>query len=286
MDFDLGLAALAAFRDRIADAGLAYPHLFALRPNTGMATGRELDGDGRRGGPRDAQGYGRFAGQGGLALLSRWPVADWQDHSAFLWRDLPGTLIAADDPAREIQRLSSTGHWSVTLAPPGAAPLTLLAFHATPPVFDGPEDRNGRRNHDEILFWRAYLDGALGAPPPGSRFLVVENANLDPKDGDGRHGAIRSLLNDPRLQDPAPARGAGAGPAEDGVNRRHEGDPLLDTADWDDVRGPGNLRVDYVLPSADWTVTGAGILWPDRPSGGGGTRRSRHGLVWVDLSER
>ncbi len=42
----------------------------------------------------------------------------------------------------------------------GKTTLHLLASHPTPPAFDGPEDRNGRRNHDEIRFWNDYLDRA------------------------------------------------------------------------------------------------------------------------------
>ena len=34
--------------------------------------------------------------------------------------------------------------------------------------------------------------------------MVMGKANLDPFDGEGRHGAIRELLADRRLQDPAP----------------------------------------------------------------------------------
>ena len=72
-----------------------------------------------------------------------------------LWADLPGSLIEGLDLSPEIvkvQRLSSTGHWAVPIKLGGKAALTLLVFAATPPVFDGPEDRNGRRNHDEIRF--------------------------------------------------------------------------------------------------------------------------------------
>ena len=68
-DFDLGQAALGALRDRLAAAGVRYPHVFALPPNTGVPTGLDLDGDGRSGGARDAQGWGRFAGAGGMAVL-------------------------------------------------------------------------------------------------------------------------------------------------------------------------------------------------------------------------
>ncbi|MFP4275370.1 MAG: endonuclease/exonuclease/phosphatase family protein [Paracoccaceae bacterium] len=283
-DYDHGLAALRAFRDVVGQAGHAMPHLFALRPNTGMATGLDMDGDGRTGTPRDNQGFGRFAGEGGMAILSRLPVeaAGVRDFSDLLWRDLPGALLpetAEGAPflaprVLEVQRLSTTGHWVVPLRMPDGSTMHLLAFDATPPVFDGPEDLNGRRNHDELRFWQLFLDGAFG-PPPSGRFVILGNANLDPEDGEGRRAAIRALLADPRLQDPRPASAGGAAVADPA----HRGNPALDTVDWDGPE-PGNLRVDYVLPSADWRVTGAGVVWP-----GDGTAEaaSRHRLVWVDL---
>jgi hypothetical protein len=58
-----------------------------------MATGLDLDGDGRLGGAADAQGFGEFTGQGGMAILSRHPIGPVTDHSAFLWRDLPGQIM-------------------------------------------------------------------------------------------------------------------------------------------------------------------------------------------------
>jgi hypothetical protein len=273
-DYDQGLAALTAFRDRLALTGASYPHLAATPPNSGLASGADLDGDGDLRGVRDAQGFGRFAGQGGLGILSNLPITAIRDYNAFLWKDLPGALIAEDDPGLEVQRLSSVGHIAVTLdAPEG--PLTLLAFHATPPVFDGPEDRNGRRNHDEAAFWLHYLNGAIG-PAPEERFVLLGDANLDPLDGDGRPEAINALLKHPRLTDPAPksAEAVSTAANDAGVNLQHRGDPALDTANWEDGPGdPGNLRVDYVLPSRDWTVAASGVAW--------GT--PRHGLVWVDL---
>ena len=63
-----------------------------------------------------------------------------------------------------VQRLATTGFWDVPVETPSGQ-LHLLAWHATPPVFDGPEDRNGRRNHDEAAFWRLLLEGALPMPP-------------------------------------------------------------------------------------------------------------------------
>ena len=85
----------------------------------------------------------------------------------------------------------------------------------------------------------------------------MDKANLDPFDGEGRHGAIRELLADRRVQDPAPRSTNGLW----AFNPDHSGDPALVTADWSDPV-PGNLRVDYVLPSAGLTIVGSGVVWP------------------------
>ena len=262
----LGLAALA---DR-----LGYAHAFALAPNAGVPTGLDLDGNGRLSEPRDAQGYGRFTGDSGMALLSRWPVLaeDVVDHSALLWRDLPGASLpdGMTEAVSAVQRLSSTGHWEVPVATPGGT-LTLLAWSATPPVFDGPEDRNGLRNRDELRLWRQVIPGRAG-------FVLIGNANLDPADGDGLRDAMAQLLADPAVIDPRPASDGGRAAAD----ADHAGDPGLDTADWD---GPGNLRVSYVLPSADWRVMDAGVLWPapDDPLAEVAAAAGPHRLVWVDI---
>nr|WP_299355795.1 endonuclease/exonuclease/phosphatase family protein [uncultured Shimia sp.] len=271
VDYDADLLGMRALRDVIAEAGFLYPHVFALRPNTGMATGLDLDGDGRTGRASDAQGFGFFAGQRGMVLMSRWPVItdQVQDFSALLWRDLPwATLPTVDgkpfpsEQAQTVQRLSSTGHWIVPIAVPNAPPVTVMAFSATTPVFDGPEDRNGLRNADEIRLWLQVLNGALGTPPH-SRFFILGTANLDPDKGQGRHAAIRDLLSHPTLQDPKPQSATGG----------------LNTADWSEPT-PGDMRVDYVLPSTDWTVTESGVVWPDTNAE---IIASRHRLVWVDV---
>ena len=296
-DYDHGLRALSALADRLQDAGVPYRHRFALRPNTGMTTGRDLTGDGRSWTADDAKGNGHFAGQAGMALLSRHPVADGvRDFSDFLWRDLPGALIPERDGAPfpsaevfEIQRLSTTGHWDVPIALPDGQVLNLLAFYASPPVFGGPEDRNLRRNHDEVRFWTLLLDGALPMAPPEPPFAVIGDSNLDPHDGDGMHKAMRDLLAHPALQDPTPAS-AGAVAATGETEAVQSGDPALDTTHWQMADGPGNLRVDYVLPSRDLEVVDAGVVWPAPeetvPGGLAQAVRtaSRHRLVWVDIA--
>ena len=281
-DYDAGGTALAAFAEGLADP---LPYRFAARPNAGLASGLDLDGNGRTGEARDAQGYGRFAGDGGLALLSRWPVSLTQDFTGMLWRDLPGaTQPAAGFPGAEaqaVQRLSSTAHWVLTVDHP-EGPFHLLAWAATPPVYDGPEDLNGLRNRDELGLWLHWLHGVFGPLTPLPSVLLGKS-NLDPVDGEGYPEAMRELLETSIWQDPGPASEGGRLAADPG----HRGDPALDTVDWD---GPGNLRVSYVLPSRDWTVEGAGVLWPapDDPLapllGEDGLAAGPHRLVWVDLS--
>ena len=58
-------------------------------------------------------------------------------------------------------RLSSKSHWDIPLDVNGTI-IHVLASHLTPPVFDGPEDRNGRRNDDEIRFWADYVTPGAG----------------------------------------------------------------------------------------------------------------------------
>lgn len=44
-DWDHDGVALAAFAERLAAAGVAYPHRFAPPSNAGLETGLDLDGD-------------------------------------------------------------------------------------------------------------------------------------------------------------------------------------------------------------------------------------------------
>ena len=83
----------------------------------------------------------------------------------FRWADMPGNLIPTDFYSPEEQaalRLSSKSHWDVPVRI-GRRTVHFLVSHPTPPTFDGPEDRNGRRNHDEIRFWADYVAGGRRA---------------------------------------------------------------------------------------------------------------------------
>lgn len=283
-DHDATLAALNAFADRL---GL-YPYRFAMAPNRGVQTGHDLDRDGRYGEPEDAQGYGRFAGDGGLAILSKWPIdtSAVQDFSSLLWQEIEGNIAPAT--AASEQRLSTTGHWIVPIKINGDQYLNLFVWHATPPVFDGPEDLNGRRNHDEAALWLKVLNGSLGSRP-NAPFILTGISNLDPIDGDGRPAALKALLSHPMLIDPAPqSPGANvASTADGGTNLTHKGPAATDTVDWPDAPDrPGNLRVTLALPSRDLHLIGSQVLWPadmTDPLGQDVATASRHRLVWLDV---
>lgn len=284
IDWDADGAALAALAERLEEEGLDYAHRLALEPNAGLPSGLDLDGDGQPGEAGDAQGYGRFRGQGGMALLSRWPLGEARDLSGLLWRDLPGARLPVVDgrpfpseDAQAAQRLSSSGHWVVPVETPGGS-VTLLAWAATTPVFDGPEDRNGLRSADELALWARLLDGAFGPVP--SDVVLIGRSNLDPMDGEGLRGDMAAVLADPRLQDPRPGSEGARAAATPG----QAGDPALDTSDWPED-GPGNLRTHYVLPASSLRVLGAGVVWPrpEEPLAEAVAAAGAHRLVWVDL---
>ncbi len=293
LDYDLGLHTLAAFRDLVTARGHAMAHILAFPTNAGLRTGQDMTGDGRADTPDDTHGYGRFAGERALALMSRLPVdrAGARDFSHFLWRDLPDARLPALGPhVLALQRLSSTGHWDIPLVLGPELSLHLLVYQAGPPVFGRNPERNLLRNHDETAFWTAYLDGRLPMAPPQGPLVLVGGSNLDPADGDGLHKAMRALLAHPALQDPAPTSAGALLAASDPISARHLGPHDQDTVFWPD--GPGHLRVSYILPGAALRVLDAGVFWPlpDTPEaalfGPADALYTPHRPVWVDIDRR
>jgi 3-phytase len=318
-DWDGDGEAIRLFRQNFLAIGqeghqpLDYPYTYVPLTNTGVHSGFDLDRDGTvssRPGSRsyggDAFGFGQFPGQYGFAILSRYPIdtARVRTFRLLRWKDTPGALIPADwysPEALAVLRLSSKNHVDVPVRV-GERVVHVLASHPTPPTFDGPEDRNGARNEDEIRFWSLYLEqpdaawlvddgGRPGGLPAGSSFVIMGDLNSDPVDGDSRHEAIRELLANPRLQgSPVPRSSGGAEQArlQGGVNTSQAGDPAVDTADFDD-RNAGNLRLDYVLPSIDLPIEKSGVYWPEASEvsfamvGTYPFPLSDHRLVWVDV---
>jgi hypothetical protein len=319
-DYEPNHALAAAFQENylgVSQSGaepIDYPYVFVAPSNTGVPSGFDLNNNGVIGGPDDAFGFGFFPGQFGMAVFSQHPI----DHDAirtfqtFLWKDMPGALLP-DDPATQeamdwysaeeldVFRLSSKSHWDVPIDI-GGTTVHFLVSHPTPPVFDGPEDRNGKRNFDEIRFWADYVtpdaggyiyddDDVYGGLKPGEKFVIAGDQNSDPLDGDSIPGAIQQLLDNPRVNTTVTPDSLGAVEAaalQGGANATHLSDPRYDTADFADG-APGNLRADYVLPSRNLRITGAGVFWPvlddplSRLTGTFPFPSSDHRLVWVDV---
>ncbi len=293
---------------------IAYRHVYLAESNTGIQTGLDLNRDGSIGGPDDAYGFGFFPGQFGMVLLSKYPIerSAVRTFQHFRWKDMPGALLP-DDPATDAGadwysaealerfRLSSKSHWDVPLLIRGNV-VHVLVSHPTPPVFDGTEDRNGLRNHDEIRFWADYVTpaqsayiyddrGRFGGLPAGEHFVIMGDMNADPVDGDSTQGAIDQLLRHPLVNASTTPVSRGAVEAsftQAGANLLQRNAPDFDTADFADGT-PGNLRADYVLPSLRLAVDAAAVFWPLASDplfplvGNFPFPASDHRMVWIDV---
>lgn len=306
-----------------------FAYSYTAPSNTGIASGLDLNRNGvavtmpgAAGYGDDALGFGAFPGQFGMAVFSKYPILtdDARTFQTFLWRDMPGALLPDDaatsapqdfysPAALDLFRLSSKSHWDLPVDVNGQI-LHVLASHPTPPTFDGPEDRNGLRNHDEIRMFADYVtpgaadylyddQGRRGGLDPNARFVFLGDQNADPLDGDSVNGAINQVLGNPRFDascSPASPGGPEQSALQRGANLTHRGNPALDTADFADG-APGNLRVDYALPSSNGlAIRGCGVFWPASadplfplvgtftPSLPGGFPSSDHRLVFVDVT--
>jgi uncharacterized repeat protein (TIGR01451 family) len=312
-----------------------YPYVYIAPSNTGISSGFDLNNNGAAvttlgtpGYGDDAFGFGNFPGQFGMLLLSKYPIdtPNVRTSQNFLWKDMPGNLLTSDptvdNPATAVNenlngfysadeinalRLSSKSHWDVPIIVNGVT-VHVLVSHPTPPTFDGTEDRNGKRSHDEIRFWSDYITpgqgsyiyddkGGKGGIALGSNFVIMGDQNADPLDGDSFDNAIRQLLQNPNVNTNATPSSLGAAQQatlQGGANANQKGNPSFDTADFSDI-APGNLRTDYVLPSANLNIARSAVFWPENtdpnfPLVGtfnaslpGGFPSSDHRLVYADV---
>jgi hypothetical protein len=308
---------------------IRYRHRFTAPSNTGIPSGFDLDNNGQvvtSPGPgygNDSFGFGDFPGQFGMTVYSRYPIAERgvRTFQRFLWKDMPGARLP-DDPATPapadwyspeelaVFRLSSKSHWDIPIRVRGKV-VHFLTSHPTPPVFDGPEDRNGTRNADEIRLWADYITpgaggyiyddrGRRGGLDKGARFVIAGDQNSDPLDGDSIPGAIQQLLDNPRVNTsvtPSSPGGPEQAALQGRANATHRSDPAHDTADFNDA-APGNLRADYVLPDRSQRIKDSFVFWPrsddplfplvgtfslSRLPDGNGFPSSDHRLVAVDV---
>lgn len=326
-DWDVNEQAINSFKNEylavaqaVDTAAAIYPYHYVAKSNTGTQPESEGEADcdfndpaqgcGQPGSandnPEDAYGFGYYPGAFGMAILSRYPIdsAAIRTFRKFLWQDMPANVLpdgwySNDELA--IFRVSSKSHWDIPVDINGET-LHLLASHPTPPVFDGSEDRNGRRNHDEIRVWEDYVsrqgsdcylyddEGNQACLGYGKRFVMLGDQNADPSQGDSFASAILQFLNNPYVD-------ASFEPISNGGEGTTTG--LRATADF-------GLRADYVVPgkaglkvrmdSCDRDDPGlsCGIYWPRAgdpkrnltgscSDSGPGCASSDHRLVWMDL---
>ena len=244
-DFEPNNALAVAFQDNYLDrehsaggqpptAPIDYPYVFVAPSNTGIPSGFDLNNNGAVSGPDDALGFGFFPGQFGMGVFSQHPILYDQVRTFqhFLWKDMPGARLP-DDPNTPapadwytpaelaVLPLSSKSHWDIPIDVDGTV-VHFLVSHPTPPVFDGPEDRNGTRNFDEIRFWADYItpgptsryiyddEGGTGGLKPGELFVIAGDQNSDPLDGDSIPGSIQQLLEHPLVNTKVTPQSEGA----------------------------------------------------------------------------
>lgn len=277
-----------------------YPYRYVAISNTGVHSGLDFDNNGVVAktpeeleellGPNhpdlskfpvyyggDSLGFGEFPGQYGMAVFSKYPIdfGAIQTFEEILWKDMPGNLIPPgfySEEELEVFRVSSKSHWDVPIQVHGTT-FHFLVSHPTPPVFDGAEDRNGRRNHDEIRLWAdfltpgsaAYLGGGLA---DGQRFVIAGDQNADPTRGDSVDAAINQLLDHPRVDATFVPERTGERTASN----------KFDTSTF-------RLRVDYVLPSRDgFHIQDGAVYWPTGAQNGANlVTGSDHRPVYLDL---
>lgn len=303
-------------------AALSFPHRYAAEPNTGFSpydldedgvaevpvppagssgfldfdnSGTAVTAPGSQAYGNDCYGFGEFRGRYGMVVYSRYPLvrSGIRTFRKLLWRDMPGARLP-DDAGRPgpddwyseselaVFRLSSKSHWDIPVDLGNGVVVHVLVSHPTPPVFDGVEDRNGKRNADEIRFWADYIDparsgwvvddaGLRGGLRGGERFVVMGDCNADPVKGDSVPGAAQQLT------------AHGLVNAQLVPSAQRYGNGTTNTADF-----AQDLRVDYVLPSrAGWQVLDGAVYWPvgAHPQAALVTNAnaSDHRLVWLDV---
>ncbi|MGL1959019.1 MAG: endonuclease/exonuclease/phosphatase family protein [Colwellia sp.] len=278
--------------------GIQYPYFYQGSVNTGVKSKFDLNNNGiSQEAPADTYGFGYFPGHFGMVLLSKYPLDEnnIRTFQHFKWHNMPNALQTINPETQKLwysQKawldlpLSSKSHWDIPITVNGQV-IHILASHPTPPVFDGPENRNGKRNHDEIRFWLDYITPLkgdyiyddkqnFGSLASGEAFVILGDQNASNVEGDAINSAIGALLNSPLIQDAKPKSQGGKDHSKENKYAENH------TAYW-------RMRADYVLPSkAAWKITDSAVFWPLENDDAfrliaNRKASSDHRLVWVDL---
>ncbi len=273
-----------------------YPYTYIGPVNTGVASEFDFDNDGKKTGKLgDAYGFGFFPGHYGMAVLSKYPI-DFdkvRTLQTFKYKDMPGAQMPVEpltgknwynEPQWQAMRLSSKSFWDLPIDIKGET-VHLLASHPTPPVFDGDEDRNGKRNHDEVRLIKDYVEnaeylyddkGVKGGLKADSRFVIVGDLNAAPQGDKKRPVTTNQILKNPLINSEFVPKSKGA------ASSYSEQYAAAYTAYW-------QARVDYVLPSTyGISIQDGGVFWPTKNSElyrliKDRNASSDHRMVWLDI---
>lgn len=287
-------------RGQNGQTGIRYSHVYTAQTNSGIDSGADLDGDGRVGGPADALGYGRYAGERGMAVFSVYPIAEdevrtFQD---FRWQDMPGNSMPQDEFSeleKSVLRLPSTSLWDIPLEVPGklghvhvvATDLTSPPAPTTPDVARSEDQRRMVAEFVSGEAWYLYDDeGTYGGLNVGTQF-VVAGSLADAQElqtwPDQQVPQLSSLLRGNTIQDPAPEA-----ITEEPLPQRRDAE--ADPRSTHGLTGGTAVRSSYVLPAAALAVESSGVFWPaegefgfslvdpDNPASPAGR------LVWLDIA--
>lgn len=106
---------------QFGNEAISFAHALNGAVNTGMDSGLDLNANGVLGEAEDAWGFGRFSGQYGMMVLSRFPMQLQRSFRLFKWSDMPDALIPLKpdgsqwypDAIWKELRLSSKNHWDI-----------------------------------------------------------------------------------------------------------------------------------------------------------------------------
>ena len=243
----------------------------------------------------DAQGFGFFEGHYGMAILSKYPINfdKVRTLQTFKYKDMPNAQMPVMPKtgehwynAQEWQalRLSSKSFWDLPISVNDKT-IHVIASHPTPPVFDGEEDRNGKRNHDEVRLIADYISnakyiyddkGEKGGLKVHSRFVILGDLNAAPEGDKARTNTTDQLLKNPLIN-------ASFVPKSEGAKEQYDVPYAQNySANW-------QARVDYVLPSNyGLKIKDGGVFWPTKMSSEYRLIKDRnassdHRMVWLDL---
>ena len=303
IDMDAGQSLADAFNTNYlavggdTTTGMSYPYSYTGESNAGVDSGADLDRNGTIGDAGDALGYGKFPGQASMLIYSTFPIdtENIRDFTSLPWNAMPQNRIPEEfsNLEQDTLPLSSVSHWDIPVTVDDEA-LHVLASSVADPT---RTNHDAARNHDQIRFWGDYLDpesdyirdhrGIKGPLHEDASFVIAGSLKADPNGhGPADSAAISDLLANDSVVDPEPTHATADSMMGQGIIPN---DPTIGTHT---APTPGNehdtYRADYVLPSNELAVTGAGVLDGDIESSNsrgflGFTSDAPHHIVWADI---